>query len=143
MHNYVINRNTHTVCTRMYQEYKYVQVCNNQEYKYNNKEYKYVQVHNNLNLYNNNLKSILSRDLLKTLHYSLIHPYFQYCNIIWGAVSKLALNRLICLQKRAMRLLTNSCYRTSSNPLFQRLGILKVNDIHRLQVGSIYVYSKQ
>jgi len=83
----------------------------------------------------NRVKSILCCDLLKTLYYLLIHPYLHYCNIVWDNATKLALNRLICLQKRAMRLLTNSYYRASSKLLFHRLGILKVNDIHRLQIG--------
>jgi len=56
------------------------------------------------------VKSMLSCDLLKTLYYSLIHPYLQYCNIIWGTTSKLALYQLICLQKRAYQFLL-SCFK--------------------------------
>jgi len=88
----------------------------------------------------NRVKSILCRDLLKTLYYSLIHPYLQYCNIVWCTASKLALSRLICLQKRAVRLFTSSYYRAPSNQLFPRLcSILKISDIHRLQIG-IFTY---
>jgi len=84
----------------------------------------------------NRVKSILCLDLLKTLYYSLIHPYLQYCNIVWCTASKRALSRLTCLQKRAVRLLTSSYFRAPSNPLFHRLSILKIGNIHdRLQIG--------
>ena len=37
------------------------------------------------------VKYILSRKLLKTLYFSLIHSYLNYCIIIWGKASLLAL----------------------------------------------------
>jgi hypothetical protein len=51
----------------------------------------------------------------------MIHPYFLYYNVVWGGASKLALNKLICLQKRASHLLTHYRFLASSNPLFVRL----------------------
>jgi hypothetical protein len=85
------------------------------------------------------IKSILSRDLLKILYYTMIHPYYLYCNIIWGGASQAALSTLICLQKRAVRLISKSEFRAHTGPIFSRLGILKLNDIHKFQV-LIYMY---
>ena len=88
----------------------------------------------------NRVKSLLSIDLLKSLYYTMIHPYFLYCIVVWGGASKLALNKLICLQKRAVRLITRSSFRAHCNMLFVRLGILKLTDIYKLQVG-IFIFS--
>ena len=87
----------------------------------------------------NRIRSIVSSNVLKSLYYTLIHPYLLYCNIIWGGASQLALYRLTCLQKRAMRLITHSPFRAPSTPLFTRLRVLKLPDIHRYQIG-LYMY---
>ena len=81
----------------------------------------------------NRVKYILPRSSLITLYRTMIHPYLIYCNIIWGGASLFALNRLVCLQKRALRLITCSYFRSPSNPLFIKLGILKLQDIHKYQ----------
>ena len=64
----------------------------------------------------NRVKYILSSEILLTLYYSMIHPYFLYCNIVWGGASQIALNSLVCLQKRMLRLISYSMYRAPSRP---------------------------
>ena len=87
----------------------------------------------------NRVKYILSSEILLTLYYSMIHPYFLYCNIVWGGASQIALNSLVCLQKRMLRLISYSMYRAPSSPLFKKFGILKLQDIHKYQVY-IFMY---
>ena len=79
------------------------------------------------------IKHILTHDLLQMLYYTLIHPYFLYCNIIWGSASMAALNNLVLLQKRAVRLISKSEFRAHSSPIFKRLRILKLADINTFQ----------
>lgn len=86
------------------------------------------------------VKGFLSRNLLKTLYFSLIHPYLSYCNIIWGNASNLALNKLTILQKRALRLISHSKFRDHTSPLFKQLKILKLSDIYKFQLGQ-FVYN--
>ena len=64
----------------------------------------------------------------------MIYPYLLYCNVVWGGASQTALYRLVCIQKHAARLITNSDYRGPSSPLFKRVGILKLNNIHKIQI---------
>jgi len=90
----------------------------------------------------NRVMSMLTVDILKTLYYTMIHSYFLYCNVVWGGACKLAVNKLICLQKRAVRLLTHSTFRAHCNPLFICLGILKLNDIYKLQIG-LFIYNSK
>jgi Reverse transcriptase (RNA-dependent DNA polymerase) len=83
----------------------------------------------------NRAKHILSRKLLSVLYYTMIYPYLSYCNIIWGTASATLLNKLTVLQKRALRIMSNSYYRAHSNPLFVKFGLLKLEDIHILQTA--------
>jgi len=87
----------------------------------------------------NKPKYTLSCDILHILYNSLIQPYLSYCNILWGGANKITLYRLICLQKRAFRLISHSQYNSPSSPFFVRLPILKLCDIHLYQIYQ-YMY---
>ena len=65
------------------------------------------------------------------LYNTLIHPYLSYCNIIWGSAKVSSLNSLFLLQKRAVRMCTNSDFKASSGPLFNKLKILKIFDLNK------------
>ncbi|MFM9988300.1 RNA-directed DNA polymerase [Flavobacterium sp.] len=79
------------------------------------------------------LRNTLPRNALLMLYYTMIYPYLTYCNLIWGSASATALRRLVCLQKRALRLITLSTFRSPSNPLFVSLKLLKLFDINIYQ----------
>ena len=83
----------------------------------------------------NRVKCFLSTNVLKTLYFSLIHPYLIYCNIVWGNANNITLNKLTTLQKRAIRLITHSHFRCSTSHLFNKLKILKLVDIYKFQLG--------
>ena len=68
------------------------------------------------------------------IYYSLIYSYISYCCVIWGCACKTLLNKLIVLQKRAVCIITHSSFRSTTAPLFIRLSLLKVPDVHKLQV---------
>ena len=65
-----------------------------------------------------------------TLYYSLIYPYITYCNSTWSSSYVTNLNGIYCLQKRAVRAITNSDYRANSAPLFSKLKILYIYQIN-------------
>jgi len=48
--------------------------------------------------------------ILVNLYYTLVHPYFDYCNIIWATLTGTSLNNLFLLQKKAMWIITNSSW---------------------------------
>ena len=52
----------------------------------------------------------------------------------WGFHS----NRILKLQKKALRIITLSKYNSHSEPLYKKLGFLKVDDIFRLQQLKFY-----
>ena len=78
---------------------------------------------------------------LRMLYYSLIYPYFYYCNIVWASTYKIHnLHRLVILQKRIIRIINKSHFNAHTDTIFKDLGILEFNDIHLLQLGQ-FMYS--
>ena len=86
------------------------------------------------------ISSLISRQCSMTLYYSLIFPYLSYCNIIWGSTYYSTLQKLYLVQKKFVRLATNSNYLASSAPLFKQLKILSVYEINTFQV-CIFVFN--
>ena len=59
------------------------------------------------------------------VYYSLICSYHQYCVSTCGLVSTTAMNPLIRMHKRIIRIITNSLYLAHLNPFFQNLNFFK------------------
>ena len=47
----------------------------------------------------------LFKESMRTLYFSLVYPYFYYCNLVWASTYQSNLYRIILLQKRAVRIL--------------------------------------
>ena len=89
-------------------------------------------------------KHFLTFDHLKTIYYSLIHPYLLYGNIIWGNTYGKYINKLVVLQKKAVRIMTGSAYNEHAAPLFRESNILNVKDLHdQLVTGFMYDFVHQ
>ena len=70
--------------------------------------------------------------ILRLLYMSLIFSYLNYCNVVWGSAYDSHLKPLIILQKKAVRVITNSAYDASSAPIFDSLKVLQLQKIHKL-----------
>ena len=62
---------------------------------------------------------------------SLIYSYLNYCNIIWGGAYDIVLKPLFILQKKAIRLISNSHYLEHTAPLFKTLKLLNIYQIFK------------
>ena len=60
-------------------------------------------------------------------------PYLNYCCLIWGNSSQTLLNKLLILQKKAVRIIDNQHRIAHSNPIFIKLQLLKLSDIAKQQ----------
>ena len=80
------------------------------------------------------LKRILPTFVLLTLYNSLILPHMHYAILCWGFNQ----GRIAKLQKRAIRLITNSKYNAHTDPLFKKMNILKLGDIFNLNTLKFY-----
>ena len=77
----------------------------------------------------NKVKHFLPQKALKTLYHSLIHSHLNYCPSIYSCTSKSNLDKLFILQKKAIRIITNSPYHAHTEPLFTKLNILPLAKI--------------
>lgn len=91
----------------------------------------------------NAAKNHVSNMNLKMLYHSLIQPYLAYGITLWGSAHQTNLKRLVTLQKRAVRIITNSKYNEPSNALFKSLFIPKFYDLYNIQLCKlIFAYSQ-
>ena len=75
-------------------------------------------------------KKRLNKHALKCLYYSFIYPYITYCNHIWGTAPVSSLNKIVVLQKRAIRIICNVNRRASTDVLFRELKIIPFLDVN-------------
>ena len=74
------------------------------------------------------LKDIYPKNILLTLYNSLIVLHLNYCILTWG--SKIFNDHKIhILQKKALRIITDSDYVAHSEPICKELRLLKVTDM--------------
>ena len=77
----------------------------------------------------NRLKRYLPISAMKLMYDSLILSHLQFGITNWG----FEWDRISKLQKRALRIMTNSRYNAHTEPLFKQLHLLKVKDIFDVQ----------
>ena len=77
----------------------------------------------------NRLKRYLPFSALKLMYSSLILSHLQFAITSWG----FEWGRLSKLQKRAIRIMTNSKYNAHTDPLFKSLKLLKIKDFFDVQ----------
>ena len=83
------------------------------------------------------LKNILPTHVLRILYKSVILPHLQYSILSWGFKP----GRLDKLQKRAVRIISNSEYNYHTDPIFKKWNLLKLKDLFELNVLKlIYKY---
>ena len=86
------------------------------------------------------LNSTLPTRILKMLYNSLILPYLNYGVECWHAAPNYALNKLQVLQKKAVRAIFNLSFNAHTNDYFKENGLLKLNDIYRVNLTS-HIYN--
>ena len=77
----------------------------------------------------NRLKPYMPISAMKLMYDSLILSHLQFGITNWG----FEWDRISKLQKRALRIMTNSGYNAHTEPLFKQLYLLKVKDILDVQ----------
>ena len=76
------------------------------------------------------LRHFLPYHTLVNIYNSLFTPYLHYSLIVWGQASKTHLNKLLILQKRALRFIYFSDRCDHGVPLFLNAHILPLNFMH-------------
>ena len=80
------------------------------------------------------IKKFLPLQTRKLYYNAYILPSINYCLTIWGNTSKLGMERIFKLQKRAARIILDASSDSTSKPLFEKLGwltIYELVDLHK------------
>ena len=81
----------------------------------------------------NRVKNILPPSSLKLLYNSFIQPHIHYGLPIWGGCSGQNKQRIIAIQKRAIRTITKSYHSSHTEPRMKKIGLLKFDDLYKQQ----------
>ena len=87
----------------------------------------------------NTVKNFLPPDSRKILYHSFFHSYLSYGVMLWGpSTSAWYQNKLLILQKKAMRIIKNVPYNTpNTDAIFQELRILKLEQFIDLEIAKL------
>ena len=88
------------------------------------------------------IRNVMPSYVLKILYNAHVLPHFHYCTSIWCNTYPTHLLPLVRLQKKIVRIITNSDFLAHTQPLFIKTNILKLFDINKLQIGT-YMYKHQ
>ena len=72
----------------------------------------------------------LPQNILKNLYISIIEPHFRNCSSVWECCSTTYINRLQKLQKRAVRIITNSAFDIPATPLLANISLRSISELN-------------
>ena len=84
-------------------------------------------------------RKLLNPKALRTLYYSFVYPYLDYCIEVWGSASKKHIDTIFRMQKKAIRIITMSAYKANTLPLFKKYKLLTLQEIHIYKVA-LFMY---
>lgn len=84
-------------------------------------------------------RRVFNNDTMVTLYNSLILPYLTYCIHIWGSACKIYVNKVLLLQKRAIRIVAGVPRCTHTKELFDSYKILRLDQLHEYSVA-LFMY---
>ena len=66
------------------------------------------------------------------VYHLIVYPYIVYCNLIWGTASSYILNRILLLQKRAVRIITRFGFLDHNSFLVLELDTVKIKVVYKI-----------
>ena len=85
------------------------------------------------------VKEMVPKNVIKTLYDAHVLPHLHYCTPIWCSTYHTHLLPLHRMQKRFIRIITNSNFYAHTQPLFKQLYTLKLFDINKVEIA-VYMY---
>ena len=75
--------------------------------------------------------------MLIQLYYALVYPYLIYCYTTWAVTYFNAIENIVKLQKKIMRIITFSHFNAHTNDLFFKFKILKFQSLDMYLTGCL------
>ena len=91
------------------------------------------------------LRYYVPTSVLLRIYQSLIIPYLSYGIVVWGHAAQTYINQILVLQKRALRLIYFTSYRSHAIPLFISSNTIPINLLYFKSVSILRhdVFNKQ
>ena len=70
-----------------------------------------------------------NQETLKTIYYSLVQNYFDYCDVVWSDCSKTRADKLQKLQNRAARIITRADYSIRSSAVLININSVEWSNL--------------
>ena len=83
----------------------------------------------------NSAKHLLTSKHLKSLYYTLLHPYLTYGIVLWGPAQSSYLHPIKIKQNKAVRCISNSKYNSNAVEIYKKLKIPQLKDIHDIELS--------
>ena len=83
------------------------------------------------------LPFLFPKSTLLLLYYALVHPHLLCALSLWGCTYEKYTQKLQLLQNKAIRVICNSNRFSSVTPLYFELGILKINELFKFEIGKL------
>ena len=75
------------------------------------------------------MKRYVPQTTLQTMYKSFVRPYFNYFSTVWYGGNKIQAEKMLKLQNRAARVITNSGFDKRSSEIFEMLKWTKIQSI--------------
>ena len=90
----------------------------------------------------NKVKHFLPKQAMYHLYCSMVLCYLNYGILLWGNSCKEYLSKVLRLQKRALRIVSNSSYLSASKPLFDKYKTFDVFSLYKKEVA-VFMFKYQ
>ena len=81
------------------------------------------------------LRDFLPTHILKKIYFAHVLPHINYCNCIWSNTFPTHLTPLTLIHKKIIRNLAKADFLEHTQPLYQNLKILNVDNIRKLNLS--------
>ena len=85
----------------------------------------------------NRIKNFVPKPYMRTLYFTLIYPYLTYGLPLWGSTFNVHKKKIITVQKKIIRIISNAKYNDHTEPLFKKACILKLDDLYNVEILKI------
>lgn len=83
----------------------------------------------------NRLRYYLPQKAKRQIYFALIHSRISYCLLVWSSTSQTNLDRLLSIQKRALRAIGNIDFFRNATPYFRAYQILNLRDLQKYKLS--------
>ena len=77
----------------------------------------------------------LPTSVLLSLYYTMIYPYYEYCNIIWANVKSKYLEKLSTSHRKVLRIVFKLKWNAYIDHLYVKCNILNIYGINTFPIG--------